>query len=60
VFGPDGPPWERIYAVTSRELVEEWMRALTIFSNSQGRALEELLAEVSEVQDGVGLVAVSR
>ncbi len=49
VFGPDDPPWARIDAKTGRDLVNEWMRALTIVSHGRGRRPAELLAEIAGV-----------
>jgi hypothetical protein len=49
VFGPDDPPWARVDAKTGRDLVNEWMRALTIVSHPGGRHPAELLAEIADV-----------
>jgi hypothetical protein len=49
VFGPDDPPWARIDAKTGRDLVNEWVRALTIVSHSRGRHPRELLAEIAAI-----------
>jgi hypothetical protein len=49
VFGPDDPPWRRQDAKTQREIVEEWLRGVTILAHPHGRSMEEMLAEVAEV-----------
>jgi hypothetical protein len=49
VFGPDDPPWRRLDAKTQREIVEDWLRGMTILAHPAGRPIEELLEEISEV-----------
>lgn len=49
VFGPVDPPWRWLDAKTQREIVDEWLRGLTIIAHPDGRTPEELLAEIAEV-----------
>ncbi len=43
VFGADDPPWRRWDAKTRRNIVEEWLRGMTILAHGGGRPAEELL-----------------
>jgi hypothetical protein len=57
VFGAENPPWRLIDAKTRRDIVEEWLRSMTILANGAGRPLDELLAEIAVVNDvGTGQI----
>jgi hypothetical protein len=58
IFGADDPIWRRLDAKTQREIVDEWMRAMTILANGSGRPLKELFAEIAAVND-IGTEKVS-
>lgn len=51
VFGSEDPPWRRLDAKTQREIVDEWLSAMTILAHGAGRPLEELFAEIAAVND---------
>ena len=51
VFGTQDPPWRHLDAKTQRDIVEEWLRGMTILAHSGGRPMDELLAEISAVND---------
>jgi hypothetical protein len=51
VFGTQDAPWKRLDAKTQRDIVNEWLRAITILVNSAGRPLGELFAEIAAVND---------
>jgi hypothetical protein len=51
VFGSDDPPWRHLDARTQREIVSEWLSAMTILAHGAGRPLEELYAEIAAVND---------
>lgn len=51
VFGAEDPLWRRWDAKTKRDIVDEWLRSMTILANGAGRRLEELLAEIAAVND---------
>jgi hypothetical protein len=51
VFGAENPPWRRWEARTQRDIVEEWLRGMTILAHRAGRPLDELLAEIAAVND---------
>jgi hypothetical protein len=51
IFGFEDPPWRRLDAKTQREIVNEWLRAMTILAHGVGRPLEELLAEIAAVNE---------
>jgi hypothetical protein len=51
VFGTQDPPWKRLDAKTQRDIVNEWLRAMTIMASGAGRPLEEVFAEIAAVND---------
>lgn len=51
VFGSQDPPWRRLDAKTQRDIVEEWLRGMTILAHGGGRPVNELLAEIAAVND---------
>lgn len=51
VFGAEDPPWRRMDAKTQREIVDDWLRSMTIFARSGARPVSELLAEIAAVND---------
>jgi hypothetical protein len=42
VFGMDNPPWKRLDDKPQREIVEEWLRAITIMAHGGHRCDFEL------------------
>ncbi len=57
VFGAEDPPWRRLDARTQRDIIEEWLRGMTVLAHGSGRPMNELLAEIAAVND-VGSEAV--
>lgn len=52
VFGPSDPPWRRLEAKTQREIVDEWLRGLTILAGNDGGCdPQELMAEIAAVNE---------
>jgi hypothetical protein len=51
VFGMQDPPWRRLGSKTQREIVEEWLRAITILAHGSQRQVDEMMAEISIVND---------
>lgn len=55
LFGADDPPWRRMDARTQRDIVEEWLRGITILAggSQEHRPMDEILTEIAEV-NGAG------
>jgi hypothetical protein len=51
VFGLEDPPWKRLDAKSQREIVDEWLRAITILAHGGHRPPGELLAEIASVNE---------
>jgi len=51
VFGIQDPPWRRLDEKPQREIVEEWLRSITILAHGGHRPPAELLAEIAAVND---------
>jgi len=51
VFGMQDPPWRRLDEKPQREIVEEWLRSITILTHGSHRPPAELLAEIAAVND---------
>lgn len=51
VLGTQDPPWQRLDAKTQRDIVEDWLRAMTILAHGGHRPMGELLAEIGAVND---------
>jgi hypothetical protein len=51
VFGSQKPPWRHMDAKTQRDIVEEWLRSMTILAHGGGRPTNELLAEIAAVNE---------
>jgi hypothetical protein len=51
VFGTQKPPWRHMDAKTQRDIVEEWLRSMTILAHGGGRPMNELLTEIAAVND---------
>ncbi|MFB4317636.1 hypothetical protein [Actinomadura sp. 21ATH] len=51
IFGAEDPAWRRLDDKTQREIVDDWLRAMTILANGGHRPLEELMAEIAAVND---------
>jgi len=51
VFGMQEPPWQRLDAKPQREIVEEWLRSITVLAHGGHRPAAELLAEIAAVND---------
>jgi hypothetical protein len=51
IFGVQDPPWRHLDARTQRDIVEEWLRGMTILAHGTGRPVGELFAEISAVSD---------
>lgn len=51
VFGSQDPLWRRLDAKTQRDIVGEWLRGMTILAHGGGRPMNELLAEISAVNE---------
>lgn len=51
VFGSENPLWRHLDAKTQREIVNEWLSAMTILAHGAGRPLEELFAKIAAVND---------
>jgi hypothetical protein len=50
IFGVQDPPWRHLDARTQRDIVEEWLRGMTILAQGAAvRPADELLAEISAV-----------
>lgn len=50
LLGPADPaPWEQINRSSQRDLCNEWLRALTIFTHSNGQSLEQIMDEIRAV-----------
>ncbi|GAA2448296.1 hypothetical protein GCM10010191_77160 [Actinomadura vinacea] len=44
VFGAEHPPWRRLDAGPQREIVDDWLRGLSVLAHGGHRPLEELMA----------------
>lgn len=51
VFGLEDPPWKRLDAKPQREIVDEWLRSITILAHGGHRPPAELLAEIAAVNE---------
>jgi hypothetical protein len=51
LFGAENPPWRRLDAKTQRDIVQDWLRGITIMAHGRGRPMKELLAEIAAVND---------
>jgi hypothetical protein len=51
IFGAEDPAWQRLDAKTQREIVDEWLRAMTVLAHGSGRPVKELFAEIAAVND---------
>lgn len=51
IFGLQDPPWRRLDAKPQREIVDEWLRTITVLAHGGGRPVSELLAEIAAVND---------
>jgi hypothetical protein len=51
VFGMQDPPWRQLDEKTQREIVDEWLRSITILAYGGHRPAGELLAEIAAVND---------
>jgi hypothetical protein len=51
VFGVEDPPWKRLDAKSQREIVDEWLRSITVLAHGGHRPPAELLAEIAAVNE---------
>lgn len=51
VFGAQNPAWRRMDAKTQREIVEEWLRGMTLLACNTNRPVGEVFAEIAAVND---------
>lgn len=53
VFGAEDPLWRRMDAKTQKDIVDDWLRGITILSDGsrQRRPISEQLAEIAKVND---------
>ncbi|MGW4412046.1 hypothetical protein ACWEJ6_49170 [Nonomuraea sp. NPDC004702] len=51
VFGARDPAWRRMDAKTQREIVEEWLRGMTLLTCNADRPVGEVFAEIAVVND---------
>jgi hypothetical protein len=51
IFGAPNPLWRRMDSKTQRDIVDEWLRSMTILAHGGERPINELLAEIATVND---------
>jgi hypothetical protein len=51
VFGTENPPWRRLDAKFQRDIIDEWLLAMTILAHGGNRPMDELMAEIAAVNN---------